>query len=105
MKFCDECGSYMEKTIRGFTCPKCGNEAPYETNEFDKRNNSYVDPIYVVRATQDGRARVNQTCPRCGNNEAFRLFSTSSGEHAGIRQERTVEHFKCTKCSYSWSRS
>jgi transposase-like protein len=49
--------------------------------------------------------KVNETCPKCGNPEAFRNVSVVAGEHAGIRQERSVERLKCTRCQYSWNRT
>ena len=61
--------------------------------------------IYIVNRSEDEYVKVSQVCPKCGNEEAFRWFSGVSGEHAGVRRERTIEHFKCAKCSHSWSKT
>jgi len=107
MKFCDKCGSYMKKTREGFLCPKCGNVI--HTNSGMKSKNvkkiEHPSSVYVVNDSQDEYVKVPQACPKCGNEEAFHWFSRISGEHAGIRRERTIEHFRCTKCLHSWSKS
>ncbi len=61
--------------------------------------------IYIVDESKEDHSMVTRTCSECGNDKAFHWFSRISGEHAGIRRERTVEHFKCTKCSHSWAES
>lgn len=107
MKFCDKCGSYMKKTRDGFECRKCGNVVHVSTG-IQTENMKKIDrssSIYVVDSSEDEYVKVSQVCPKCGNEEAFRWFSGISGEHAGIRRERTVEHFRCTKCSHSWSKT
>lgn len=61
--------------------------------------------VFVVDKSDVDYAKVSRECPECGNDEAFHWVSTLSGEHAGIRRERTIEHFRCTRCSHSWSTS
>lgn len=105
MKFCEECGSYMHRVPGGFSCPKCGNEAHdqvIQVRRIDRRDSSPVD---VVDNSEAEYVKVRETCPQCGNSEAFRTVSVVSGEHAGIRQERSIERLKCTKCQHSWSRT
>ena len=107
MKFCDKCGSYMKKTKDGFLCRKCGNlinaNARIQSKKVKKIDHS--SSVRVVDNLRDEYGKVYQACPKCGNKEAFHWFSRVSGEHAGIRRERTVEHFKCTKCFHSWTRT
>jgi hypothetical protein len=43
--------------------------------------------------------------PTAGTMKRFIGRARARGEHAGIRQERTVEHFQCTKCLYTWAES
>ncbi len=106
MEFCDKCGSYMRKTGDGFLCPRCGNrvrsgaEEPVQpTREHDSGS------VYVVDGSGQGEMRVSRSCPQCGNGEAFHWFSGVAGEHAGVRSERTVEHFRCSKCGFVWTKS
>jgi len=92
MKFCDKCGSYMKRTKKGFWCRKCGNLIPLDATMESKivKKMEHPSPVYVVDDAEDKRVKVSQTCPKCGNNEAFHWFSRVSGEHAGIRRERTI---------------
>jgi len=97
----------MKKTRDGFECRKCGNVVHASTG-IQTKNMKKIErssSIYVVDSSEDEYVKVSQVCPKCGNEEAFRWFSGISGEHAGIRRERTVEHFRCTKCSHSWSKT
>jgi DNA-directed RNA polymerase subunit M/transcription elongation factor TFIIS len=107
MKFCSKCGSHMKKTKNGFLCRKCGNliHANAETQLKNMKKTKHPSLVYVVNNSEDEYAKVSQACPKCGNKEAFHWFSVVSGEHAGIRRERTVEHFKCTKCSHTWTKA
>ena len=105
MKFCEKCGSYMQRTTKGFSCVKCGNEIQEQVVEVRRMGNSDRSSVDVVAASEAGYVRVAQRCPRCGNPEAYRLVSVVSGEHAGVRQERSIERLRCTNCSHSWTRS
>jgi len=90
---------------RGFSCPKCGDLVRAKTGLIEVRKISPAEsePIYVVEDSGREASRVSRTCPRCGNDQAVDWFSSISGEHAGVRQERTVEHFRCTRCLHSWA--
>jgi DNA-directed RNA polymerase subunit M len=105
MKFCDACGSYMEMTARGYSCPRCGNEVRADEIEVRRMKDSPPEGVYVVNKSEDDSPRLNQTCPRCGYHEAFHHISMISGEHAGVKQERTVERYRCARCFYSWTQS
>ena len=109
MKFCDKCGSYMQETKDGFVCRRCGNLIPVDTRTRmqteEMASTERSSSIHIIESSEDEYVKVSQVCPKCGHDEAFRWFSRVSGEHAGIRRERTIEHFKCTKCSHSWSKT
>lgn len=97
----------MREERAGSTCPKCGNvvHAKHRTSSKNVKKIEHTNSIYVVNSKQDEHFRISQVCPKCGNKKAFHWYSGVSGEHAGIRREITIEHFRCTKCSYSWSKS
>ena len=97
----------MKRTKNGFECRKCGNviHASTRTQTENIKKIEHSSSVHVVDSSEDEYVRVPQLCPKCGNEEAFRWFSGVSGEHAGIRSERTVEHFRCTKCSHSLSKT
>jgi DNA-directed RNA polymerase subunit M/transcription elongation factor TFIIS len=102
VKFCEKCGSYMRETFSGFKCSRCGNEIHTPIVEIRHMNPSQSAPIDVVSDSEQNYRKVTKTCPRCGNPEAFSSIAFSSGEHAGVRQERSVERLTCTKCKHSW---
>ena len=103
MKFCEACGGYMTKTRDGFICTKCGKETKTELVEVTK-----IAPAGKATDVLDSSKleylKVAEVCPKCGNGEAFHSLGFVSGEHAGVRQERALERFTCTKCGSSWSK-
>jgi DNA-directed RNA polymerase subunit M/transcription elongation factor TFIIS len=105
MRFCERCGSYMERTTKGLVCPKCGNEVFQDVIEIRRVEKPSAEPVYVVENIVDGSLKVAQKCPNCGYGEAFRIVLTTQGEHAGVKQDRSVERFTCAKCHHTWTRS
>ena len=105
MKFCERCGSFMERTAKGFTCPKCGEEVHIESIEVRRTRKPPPETVYIVGNAEDKAPTVSQICPQCGNNEAYRMVYSAQGEHAGVKQDRTVERFRCTECHHTWTRS
>jgi len=105
MEFCDRCGSRMGRTKEGYVCPRCGAvvQAKLEVQLMKEKDRSDFGSIYVSGESTTHHLQISRECPKCGNKQAFHWFSGVSGEHAGIRRERTIEHFKCTKCAHSWT--
>lgn len=93
----------MRQTREGFSCFRCGNEIHTPIVEVRSLERSDPSPIEVVDVTESGYPKVNATCSRCGNSEAYHTVSFVSGEHAGVSQERLVERFTCARCHYSWT--
>ncbi len=96
----------MKETSKGLLCPKCGSivssKLEAKAKEIRERN---FDAVYVVSNANNNYAAISKVCPKCGNNKVVHWYSNVSGEHAGVRRERIVEHFRCTKCSHSWRKS
>jgi predicted RNA-binding Zn-ribbon protein involved in translation (DUF1610 family) len=92
-------------TSGGFSCPKCGIEVYDDAIQVRRIERRYSSSVEVVDRSKAEYVKVSATCPQCGNAEAFRNVSVVAGEHAGIRQERSVERLRCTKCQHSWSRT
>jgi DNA-directed RNA polymerase subunit M/transcription elongation factor TFIIS len=103
MKFCEKCGGYMKMTKDGYVCSRCKYQVKAEIVDVVKIK-STGKPTDILDTSKLGYLKVAETCPRCGNNEAFHSLGFVSGEHAGVRQERAMERFSCTKCGYSWSK-
>ena len=104
MKFCEKCGSYMRAEKGGFKCSKCGHTILAESIEVKTIEQQAPSPIAVIGDSETEQAKVQETCPACGNPEAIRSISFVSGEHAGVRQERSMERFKCAKCGHTWTK-
>ncbi len=93
----------MRATTDGFRCTKCDNVVSGHEVELKQIEHDEGQPIEVVEDVDSGSTRVNETCPLCGNSEAFRSTSFVSGEHAGVRQERSLQRYTCTKCGHAWT--
>ena len=104
MKFCEKCGAYMRTTKNGLQCTKCGNTILADAIEVKTLGQPDVSPVAVITQSDSESAKTVETCPSCGNSEALRNVSFVSGEHAGVRQERSMERFTCTKCGHSWTK-
>jgi len=85
----------MKQTKNDFVCRKCGNFVNASGQTKIMKNTEQPSSIYIVDRSEDELVKVSQVCSHCGNEEAFRWISRVSGEHAGIRRERTVEHVRC----------
>jgi len=90
-------------TKDGYVCSKCGNQMKAEIVDVVKIK-AADKPTEVLDTSKLDYMKVNEQCPLCGNNEAFHSLGFVSGEHAGVRQERAMERFTCTKCAHSWSK-
>lgn len=106
MEFCSDCGTLLRRKGEGMWCSKCrklthpGAGTDVRTAEGDR-----ADSVYVLDQQESGVREVTRTCPECRNDKAYQWFSSVSGEHAGVGRERTVEHYRCTRCAHSWSES
>lgn len=105
MKFCDKCGAFLQASSEGLICPKCGHVAETDVIEVRRNGKEAVASVYVVNDSEKDAVRVNQTCPSCGHAEAYRTVLTTQGEHAGVKQDRSVERFRCAECGHTWTRN
>jgi DNA-directed RNA polymerase subunit M/transcription elongation factor TFIIS len=105
MEFCEKCGSRMTLTKDGLLCPKClcvVRGKPSLQLEKKKKENG-ANGIFVTGVSAESISKISRACPQCGNKVVFHWFDDVLGEHAGVRQERTVEHFRCSKCAHTWT--
>ena len=49
MRFCDKCGSFMEKSAKGYRCQKCGFEVNPGVEGVNREEESKAEPVYVVK--------------------------------------------------------
>ncbi|MGB9622548.1 MAG: hypothetical protein ACPL07_01765 [Candidatus Bathyarchaeia archaeon] len=102
MKFCTDCGSIMINEREGLVCPRCGKRLSTPKMLEKKKNDENDKIVSLIVETAEG-LEVNRLCPNCGHNEAYRMLSASSGEHAGVKQERSIEIYRCSKCAHVWT--
>jgi DNA-directed RNA polymerase subunit M/transcription elongation factor TFIIS len=95
----------MQKTTSGFACSRCGYTIQTDIVDIENIERREERPIEVITASEAERTKVEETCPKCLNPEAFRYVSFFSGEHAGVRQERSLERFMCSKCGHTWTKA
>ena len=106
MRFCDRCGAFLQASSEGLIkCPKCGHVAEADVIQMKRNGKEVVDPVYVVGRPGKNDLPVNQTCPSCGHTEAYRTVLTTQGEHAGVKQDRSVERYRCAECGHTWIRN
>ena len=102
MRFCDSCGTFMGTTSMGYLCPKCGAELETDTIEVMRERKTQPESVYVMYGSNMTRPIVNRECPRCDSKEAYRTVLATQGEHAGVKQDRSVERYTCVDCGHSW---
>ena len=102
LRFCTDCGSIMINDREGLVCPRCGKRLS-KPIIVEKKKNDEADKIVSLIVEEADGLKVNRTCPNCGHNEAYRTLSASSGEHAGVKQDRSIDIYRCSKCAHVWT--
>lgn len=102
MRFCDSCGSYMGTTPQGYLCLECGARVDADTIEVRRERRPRVEPVYEMDGSKTTRPVVNRDCPGCDSKEAYRTVHATQGEHAGVKQDRSVEKYTCVECGHNW---
>lgn len=105
MKFCEICRAFLPPSNEGLICPKCGHVAETDVIEIRRNGKGAAEPVIVMDSPERDASPVNQTCPSCGHAEAYRTVLTTQGEHAGVKQDRSVERFRCAECGHTWTRN
>jgi len=105
MKFCDRCGAFLQASSEGLICPKCGYVAETDVIEIKRNGKEVVASVYVVDSSDKDAFLVNQTCPSCNHAEAYRTVLMTQGEHAGVKQDRSVKRYRCAECGHIWIRN
>jgi DNA-directed RNA polymerase subunit M/transcription elongation factor TFIIS len=88
-----------------YVCLNCGHTVPAPREIIEERSVAIPDarPVTVVDAVSEDLPMISRLCPKCGHQQAYRRVSTLAGEHAGVKQERTIEHFRCALCQHTWA--
>ncbi|MGM5484284.1 MAG: transcription factor S [Nanobdellota archaeon] len=102
MLFCKKCGSVMmpkkKKDKKVMVCTSCGHEEKSAEESKLKEVVEHKDEVEVVgNEAEETMSKVEEECPKCGNNEAYYwLLQTRAGD------EGETKFYKCTKCKHTW---
>ncbi len=102
MRFCDSWGSFMGSTPQGYLCSKCGARVEADTIEVKRERRPRVESVYEMDSSKTTSPVVSRDCPRCDSKEAYRTVRATQGEHAGVKQDRSVERYTCVECGHNW---
>lgn len=102
MRFCDSCGSFMGTNSQGYLCHRCGAEVEADTLEVGREKRPRAEPVYEMDGSKATGPIVSRDCPLCDSKEAYRTVRETHGEHAGVKQDRSVERYTCVECGHSW---
>jgi len=99
------CSSRMRISGKQYICSKCGNMSQAMKSDVEIKEIKHLESesIQVINRAETDVPNVSRPCPKCGDQRAFHWFSAISGEHAGVKQERTIEQFRCTICQNTWT--
>jgi DNA-directed RNA polymerase subunit M/transcription elongation factor TFIIS len=92
----------MGTNSQGYLCPRCGAEVETDTLEVSRERRTRAEPVYDMNASKMTGPIVNRDCPQCDSKEAYRTVRETQGEHAGVKQDRSVERYTCVECGHNW---
>ena len=92
----------MKTNNQGYICPRCGAEVEEDFIEVTRERRTRAEPVYDMSDSKSTGHIVNRDCPKCDSKEAYRTVRETQGEHAGVKQDRSVERYTCVECGHSW---
>jgi len=98
MEFCPKCGSILVQKRKNYGCPRCNYTSKDKIKIETREKVGAKKQIGVVKEKDiDTMPVVEETCPKCKNNEAyFWTMQTRSGDEA------ETKFFRCKKCNHTW---
>ncbi len=73
-----------------------------DTMEVRREKRPRIEPVYEMDSSKSTSPVVSRDCPLCDSKEAYRTVRVTQGEHAGVKQDRSVERYTCVECGHSW---
>ena len=101
MKFCEKCGTFMKLNSVGYVCSKCGIVEHIDQIKVKREEKKNLETVFIIDEKEKNNFKVNYLCPHCGYKEAYKVVLTTQGEHAGVKQDRYLVKYTCTKCGYT----
>jgi len=98
--FCPSCKRLMRPDKAGgvWRCSACGKTVPLGRG-VEVRHTAAQDrgSVAVVETKQVTLPKAAETCPKCGNGEAYWVLRQTRGS-----DEPETRIFECTKCGHKW---
>jgi transcription factor S len=99
VRFCPKCKRMMrpDRAAGVWRCTSCGTRLPLGQGVevvHAKPTHRTVDVVETRTATLP---KTEETCPKCGNGEAYWVLRQTRGS-----DEPETRIFECTKCGHKW---
>ena len=97
--FCPKCKRLMrpDRPAHVWRCPACGNTEPLGRGVEVGRSTPQSREVAVVETKTVTLPKAEETCPKCGNGEAYWVLRQTRGA-----DEPETRIFECTKCGHKW---
>lgn len=97
--FCPNCKRLMrpDKEKGLWRCASCGTTVPLGKGVEVGRSTPTSREVAVVETRVATLPKTEETCPKCGNGEAYWVLRQTRGS-----DEPETRIFECTKCGHKW---
>jgi DNA-directed RNA polymerase subunit M len=97
--FCPNCKRLMrpDKEKGLWRCTSCGKTVPLGKGVEVGRSTPQGREVAVVETKTATLPKTEETCPKCGNAEAYWVLRQTRGS-----DEPETRIFECTKCGHKW---
>ena len=97
--FCPKCKRLMrpDRGAHVWRCPGCGHTSPLGRGVEVGRSKPEARSVAVVETKTVTLPKAEETCPKCGNGEAYWVLRQTRGA-----DEPETRIFECTKCGHKW---
>lgn len=97
--FCPKCKRLMrpDKANGRWKCASCGTTVPLGRGVEVGRSTPQAREVGVVETKTATLPKAEETCPKCGNGEAYWVLRQTRGA-----DEPETRIFECTKCGHKW---
>lgn len=97
--FCPDCKRLMrpDRAAGVWRCSACGHTVPLGRGVEVRHSDPKGREVAVVEAKTATLPKTAETCPKCGNGEAYWVLRQTRGA-----DEPETRIFECTKCGHKW---
>jgi transcription factor S len=97
--FCPDCKRLMrpDRAEGVWRCSACGKTVPLGRGVEVRHSDPKSRSVEVVETKTATLPKTKETCPKCGNDEAYWVLRQTRGA-----DEPETRIFECTKCGAKW---